>query len=149
MLHLNNNGCMDVVCVSERDDSYCDVHSLSKNSYYLLKAPPPPPNIQLWIPLITNLYIDTSSKTCKVLLVCSFTHPPLLLMTSSSLDVCLSNCAKNFVSKGTVVTRKNSALIQKRKNRACIKYVLNKEQIIFRKELRFDQTARKSVFMNV
>lgn len=42
MLHLNNNGCMDVVCVSERDDSYCDVHSLSKNSYYLLKAPPPP-----------------------------------------------------------------------------------------------------------
>lgn len=36
-----------------------------------------------------------------------------------------------------------------KKNRACIKYVLNKEQIIFQKELKFDQTARKSVFMNV
>ncbi|CAB1412943.1 unnamed protein product [Pleuronectes platessa] len=48
-------------------------------------------------------------------------HHDQLLMTSSSFDVCLSNCAKNFVSKGTVVNRMNSALIWRNKNRACRK----------------------------
>ena len=43
-------------------------------------------------------------------LVFCCTNPPRLLMLSSSLPDSLSNCAKNFISSGTLVIRRNSAL---------------------------------------
>lgn len=91
-----------------------DVHSLSKSSYYELK-PHAQDSYSTMDPTDSQLMLYISSKTCKVLVVCCFTCPPLLLTTSSRLVECLSNWTKNFVSKGTVVTRMN------RKNRACRK----------------------------